>query len=60
MLEGLNHRQLVAIVAALLIAEVLTAWGTIYVAKLYAIANNDPLARQGGLSEAQKNVGGVK
>jgi hypothetical protein len=53
-MENFTARQIVIVIAALLISGGLTAWGTVYVLRTFVLADpNDPLTRQGGLSPVQ-------
>jgi hypothetical protein len=53
-MENFTIRQIIILIAALLIGGGLTAWGTVYVLRTFVLQDpNDPLTRQGGLSPAQ-------
>jgi hypothetical protein len=53
-MENFTIRQIIILIAALLVSGGLTAWGTVYVLRTFVLADpNDPLTRQGGLSPAQ-------
>jgi hypothetical protein len=53
-MESFTTRQIIILIAALLVSGGLTAWGTVYVLRTFVLADpNDPLAKQGGLSPAQ-------
>jgi hypothetical protein len=50
-----SNRELMAIIAAMLIAGALVAAGSVYVTKTFLIGDrsDDPLSRQGGLKPEQ-------
>jgi hypothetical protein len=53
-MENFTARQIVILIAALLISGALTAWGTVYALRTFVLADpNDPVIKQGGLSPAQ-------
>jgi hypothetical protein len=53
-MENFTSRQIMLLVLGLVIAGILTAWGTVFVLERYVLQDpTDPLTKQGGLSPAQ-------
>ena len=53
-----TKREFALLVATLLVAGALTAWGTVFVLKKFVLAgdSNDPLTKAGGVSPAQRSI----
>ena len=57
MFEEYGKRDLAIIVALLLIAGALTAWGTVYLVNTYVIGkSDDPISKAGGLNPDQRSI----